>query len=362
MPNEEDERLPALGVPKSRTFQFVCTAKDCPLELFIRVRPPQFSNEYVDQLTNRTRLQARLAAAKQADPSRSELTAAQPIETLDYLRTYLRDSLDPQRARSRIPMRNKKFMVAFGQDCDEMLLGLGFKKGDGTQNDDTHWTLPEPPLRVDALEKDTLRTKIEDVRAELLVLMMKRSDTEKRSLKAPLDQPYPSLQYIQSMLGCLEYATTLSSRRTIDLTESEDEHPHYAGLGALRHFSDDLIIFAYDRQVECDPQNASYYFECLEGIAKGRESEVLQVKVATLMSAGQTNRRQVDEAYRYLGLDPSEFVTDDYIIGVFKSRLSDISPTQETEMREMLRILGQARGSGALTQEASNCKSIVSIH
>ena len=56
-------------------------------------------------------------------------------------------------------------------------------------------------------------------------------------------------------------------------------------------FSDDLIAFCYDRQDNCDPVNGSYYFDCLQDIAKGRESESLQMKATMLASQGVVGQK-----------------------------------------------------------------------
>jgi ubiquitin carboxyl-terminal hydrolase 25 len=65
---------------------------------------------------------------------------------------------------------------------------------------------------------------------------------------------------------------TLSCQGYLKLEEQEHEHPHYATLGAVNDFSDELIAFAYDRQRDCDPQNSPYYLEGLKGIGEGRGS------------------------------------------------------------------------------------------
>ena len=115
-------------------------------------------------------------------------------------------------------------------------------------------------------------------------------------------------------------------------------------------------MFAYDRQVQTDPGNAAYYFECLQDLAIGRESAVLEEKVQILASEGQTNRKEVAKAYAYFGINPvhSAQLTDEIIVGQFRARLQDTSPASEDETRNMLRIIGQARQSSKILQEASN--------
>ena len=126
----------------------------------------------------------------------------------------------------------------------------------------------------------------------------------------------------------------------------------YAGLGTIEDFHDDLIIFAYDRQIECDANNTPYYLECLQGIAGGRESEDLQTKVAIEASGDKISFKDVRSAYKELGLAFDGNYDDDTIIGTFNSRVAD-APKQEPQMRRALRIIGQSMSSQKIQIVAS---------
>ena len=116
----------------------------------------------------------------------------------------------------------------------------------------------------------------------------------------------------------------------------------YAGLGAVEDFHDDLLKFAYEQQIDQDSANTPYYLECLQGIAAGRNSEQLQVKVAIEATSDKISRRDVRAAYKELGLDAKGVHEEDTIIGIFNSRITD-APKQEPQMRRALRIIGQER-------------------
>jgi ubiquitin carboxyl-terminal hydrolase 25/28 len=105
-----------------------------------------------------------------------------------------------------------------------------------------------------------------------------------------------------------------------------------------------------------DIANSPYYFECLQDLARGRESEMLGTQVAVLASKGVMSKRDLDRAYQYFGIDPThaQVISDEHIIGSFKARLSDISPLQADEARKQLRVLGDARESDRIRAEASN--------
>jgi ubiquitin carboxyl-terminal hydrolase 25/28 len=138
--------------------------------------------------------------------------------------------------------------------------------------------------------------------------------------------------------------------------QSSQDCSYYASLGAVGDFSDELILFAFARQTEVDLENRSYYYECLQDLAVGRKSETLEMQVAMLGSQGFTSRREVDAAYKYFGIEPNHAVhlNDEHIIGTFRSRLSDISPSLADEARRQLRIICDARNSSTIQAEATN--------
>ena len=127
---------------------------------------------------------------------------------------------------------------------------------------------------------------------------------------------------------------------------------YYAGLGAIENFHDDLIRFAYERQIESDKINSPYYLECLQGIATGRNSEELATQVAIEASGEKLSYRDIRTAYKELGLDAQALYEDDTILGTFRSRVAD-APKQEAQMRRALKIIGQVRESQAIQLVAS---------
>jgi ubiquitin carboxyl-terminal hydrolase 25/28 len=105
-----------------------------------------------------------------------------------------------------------------------------------------------------------------------------------------------------------------------------------------------------------DIENKAYYFECLQDLAGGRQSEILAMQVAVLASQGVTSKRDLERAYQYFNIDPAHasILSDEHIIGCFRSRLSDISPLQADEARKQLRILGDVRNSDRIRAEAAD--------
>jgi ubiquitin carboxyl-terminal hydrolase 25/28 len=152
-------------------------------------------------------------------------------------------------------------------------------------------------------------------------------------------QPVPALKYIERSLACFDYPTR---SRTIDV--SADEHPHYLSLGAVENFTDTLLEWAYDRQCQCDPVNKAYYLDCLNGIALGRGSSDLQMKVVMATSAGEHGLKAIEDSYKFFGLTSETAEGDDHVMGLYKSRIES-APRQKDEARECLAIIAKHRNS-----------------
>ena len=127
-------------------------------------------------------------------------------------------------------------------------------------------------------------------------------------------------------------------------------------MGATADLHDQLIIFAYQRQVEVDPTNVPYYLECLQGLGEGRKSEDLQTQAAIEASSGKISLNDIRNAYKDLGLDyNSTLLDDDTIIGTFQARVVD-APRQEQDLRRALHIIGRSRSSEKIKFIASKGK------
>lgn len=135
---------------------------------------------------------------------------------------------------------------------------------------------------------------------------------------------------------------------------SELIHRYFVGLGAVEDFSDELVVYAYERQKDCDPDHAPFYLSWLQEIAGRRGSELLQTKVALMESSGEISYRDINHAYQYFQANPTW--DDATIIGAFRSRLED-APRQEAEARQHLRAIGVVRQSEIIQSTALNSGS-----
>lgn len=347
------------------TQQFQCTSPQCCAKLTIRSMPPRLTPDWVNQLTNKLVIKTRAERIMKEEPSRYEgIAAPLPVTVLEHLSLYISNALnDPDRSK-RIPGNNKKFSTSLGDSCAELLEYLGFarevthplirtevKEAErGEQDDD--WIPPRPDPNEYIPFRDSSRILLDDVKKELHVLISKEPSDQIRSAKITYHPELASSE-MKAALGCKDYQTTTLSR-TVDLTV--DEHPFYAGLGAISDFHDGLVIFAYDRQIACDRKNVPYYLECLQVLADGRGSEALQTKAAIEASENKVSLKDIRVAYQNLGLDFRDpNLADETIIGTFQARVSD-APMHEAEMRRDLKMIGQNRSSERIQKVASQGK------
>lgn len=358
---DQDRSTSLGGHNKPRTFVFSCSAPKCPTTLRIRLSPPRFSEADIFLLTDPAILRRRWEYSKAVSGDRADADRAQSIDAPNYLNTYLHDSFSPQKGKTRIPLLNRKFLKTFGRDCDEILTRLGFtfaveQDQDGTSTEG--WYLPKPSEAQNPLDSDepSARDIIEDARYELNALILTYPESQRSTARRnPLDL-VPARSYIELALDCDDYSLREGGRRETRSTSREEDHPYYAGLGSLADFADYLLIFAFQRQVEVDPLNTQYYFECFKDLAKGRQSDTLLTESVKLESMGYVTRDDVTQAYRSLGIDPSHApaLSDELITSQFQSRLSDIGPNQIQEARDALHILGIARNSDLIKRAASS--------
>ncbi|KAL8804517.1 MAG: hypothetical protein Q9182_002525 [Xanthomendoza sp. 2 TL-2023] len=305
--------------------------------------PPRLRPDWVTLLTDKTLIESRASKAMSNDPSRFEGHAVPfPSEVLSNLRTYILNARRDSNRRS-IAAHNKRWLLCLGDPCSELLEYLGFV------HEDDIWLVPGPDTTATPPFTDPNHVLLDDVEKELLALLLQRPDDEKRASKVQYGLISASRD-LALALGTSDYKKNPSSRTN---TSHEVEHPWFPSLGARLDFHDDLIKFAYERQLSSDPEGVPYYLEALQGIAKGRGSEDLQTSVAIEESSGKVSAEDIRIAYKALGIDlEAEILYDDYIIGNFQSRAAD-SPRQEPELRQALQIIGQHRSSQTIQSVAS---------
>jgi ubiquitin carboxyl-terminal hydrolase 25/28 len=213
--SEEDSEkngISGLGFQHApRTYTFRCSAPQCPVKVHIHMKPPHLSEQDIETLTNQARLRRRLEDAKQTAGDRADTTMARRVDGPDFLNTYLQDSLNPVKGKTRIPLFNKKFLKTFGRDCDSILQRLGFTTELEEENDPSTqvWYLPRPGEAQGPLET-TQRNTIEDARYELNTIILNIPENERAGARHKPLFPTPAGAHIERALACDD--CTYSSR------------------------------------------------------------------------------------------------------------------------------------------------------
>lgn len=110
-----------------------CSAPDCPVLIEVRISAPRLSKRHLRLLSDSELVFSRGTRSIEADPVRYEGVAPlPPTEVLSILRQYLYDAL--KGGGKRVAVRNKKFLLAFSDDCDEIFRYLKFQLESEEQN------------------------------------------------------------------------------------------------------------------------------------------------------------------------------------------------------------------------------------
>ncbi|KAK6331773.1 ubiquitin-specific protease ubp2 [Orbilia javanica] len=336
---DKDKGQETSGEPDVRHFD--CTNPGCKTSVTVTFKNRRITKHFQALLMDNTILWNRNKHAFETypdsfiDPKAPEgerKPVPKPVPTAAMVLKTMRmviGGVTARKERRSIPRLNTRFLTQLGDECHEMMEILGFTL-DEEQALVPPVLPPEPGNGIPL--QDELAKVLDDWDLELTIL------TAQNDIDGSMFQPISAEAEIKKLLGAANYPTSPASRRTI-IDPTIPEHPMYAGLGANLDFSDNLLFWAYQRQKECDPENAPFYFDCISDLATGRRSEDLQLQVVTLRSQGEFSRSDVKNAYKSLGIT-SDFDSGDFIIGNFHARLSD-SPKQEMELREALTTLGK---------------------
>ncbi|KAL1303261.1 hypothetical protein AAFC00_006675 [Neodothiora populina] len=338
----------------SMHFQFTCTSWGCRAALTVTYTIPFMSKETIDLLTNQDNLARRYRAVLEDDPGRKDVVVTTPVEALYRLKRYTDDSLNPTHMKRHFPARNKKFLGAFGQDCNHFLLGLGFKHDETENAREQTWTLPNPGLTADPLQPNPHRKILENLSIELQILLDRWCHEDGIPNPSPRDAWRDSRPDIERLMSAQAY-DRLPNRV---LSPTEADHPCFGVLGALGDFSDPLIDYAYKRQSTADPDKTPYYFDCLQQLAQGRGSEYLFVRTSEIVSEGVVGKRDLEDAYNDISgtrdLASAKNIDEQYIISLYRATISDCGTEQRAKLRQSLQKIGQSRASKAIMNAASD--------
>jgi ubiquitin carboxyl-terminal hydrolase 25 len=108
---------------------FVCSAPKCPAVVDIRITPPRLNKDRLAGLWDPAKVLKRGQRVIEEYASRFQKEKpATPVEVLILLRAYLLDALHKAPTElKRIPVQNKKFQLAFSDECDDLFEYLDFE-------------------------------------------------------------------------------------------------------------------------------------------------------------------------------------------------------------------------------------------
>lgn len=129
VPSEEERQSPTWKYEIYREqHTWACSSPWCPALLTIRISPPRLNKAQTTLLTDPRKLYARGVNAIEQDPERlAESRPSLPCEALAVTRTYLMHALSNEDGKARkIAARNKRFLLAYGDECYDLLRYLNF--------------------------------------------------------------------------------------------------------------------------------------------------------------------------------------------------------------------------------------------
>ncbi|CAK7201864.1 ubiquitin-specific protease ubp2 [Sporothrix eucalyptigena] len=356
--------------PYHALARYMCSAAQCNYKISVEISKPRLSERLLGFLTNNDAIRNRLKRAIEEEPERFSDVANVTPNALAYLRAYLRDIVDEKREKNpdgseierKIDQRNKKFYIQFGNgpEAAELLTYLGFEEM--VNEDNRSWKVPNPPVTRPTRPGSQLAF-YQDVKSEVETIMGKDSQNMK---------PNAAISFITSALDIGTYYTS-------PLTEEEImaryQVSDYARLGLSPSLSEVYFWYAYTCQRQANPSDETKFFESLERLTIGRDSEELELRVQSAASVRtmQPQNREVasleeDEirratelslqdfeqpsvahqsssvdsviqAYKYFGLDEGQR-SDDEVLGKFVLN-SEAYPSQKNSYREKLLLIAR---------------------
>lgn len=352
-PAAEEEQSKLSKHPTSECrVRYACTI--CSMTITLYITPPRLKPEWIQTIMDENRVREAVRLAKIEDPARyADITPEKemhyittPLYTLNqYLKNILDD--DGTGSKKRISFRNKTFYVQFGKACEQVFQRLGFEVEHEEVTDEYYWLPPRLPPQEGKTPLSSPRAFLEDVKSEVQSVLADKPPTDGQ----PVVKPISARDQLEKALGC--------DRNPRPASIDSNELPSLTILGAPVNADDTLLEFAYNKQVQADPEHAAEYVEAL-GTLAARKSYDLQMfvfnqqellakaqsdKVAEASKAGPT-----EKAYAHFGLSKDLREPPAYFVRVYKA-YREQSPAQKSDHRLALRQIGQDRNSKEILNE-----------
>lgn len=119
-------------------------------------------------------------------------------------------------------------------------------------------------------------------------------------------------------------------------------------MGVLSDFNDQMLLYSWIRQRDCDPVNRPYYLDCLTEIYQERASDSLQEAILMAQSTGEIGYAECVEAFQFFGLTiEDQDMDDEQIISIYRDKIA-MAPRQKDEAKKCIKTVGWARSSNKI--------------
>jgi ubiquitin carboxyl-terminal hydrolase 25/28 len=332
------------------------------MNISLEMTLPRLKPEWIRIIMDENRIKETIRIAKREDPERyADATPAKeahyvttPLSTLNqYLKNILDD--DGTGPQKRISFRNKTFFVQFGRACEHIFRYLNFQEDYEENTQDSYWVPPRLTLQEGKTPLGSPRAFFEDVRSEVQSVLDDKPPIDGQPVVLPISARDP----LEKALGCDKIPHPASA---LPVTSSEAQH--LRTLGAPVDADDAMLKFAYNKQVQVDPEHASTYVEALGGLSARRtvDLQMFVFKQQELLTKQQTDRiaaasdaGPIEKAYAHFGLTRDCREAPAYFIGVYKN-YRDQSPAQKSNHRVALLQIGRDQDSREILNEVLGTK------
>lgn len=305
--------------------------------------------EHIKLVVDEKRIARQRQEAIELDPVRfnpQNLKNDMEYTALTTLNAYLRDCLGKtvDEPPKRIATRNKRFYIQFGASCSQIFEYLGLDRK--VIEDEEYWFLPELEHYPD--EKTPIGTQrafIEDARSEIQALIEEQGGQQSGGTVV---RPWSEALFkLKRALSCPWWDTTGGKK-------PDDDDADFMRLGTLPNPDEEILKYAYERQVEVDPLRRKLYCDALQRLASNRSID-LQIFTATEASLIEqqeaTSNTPLAQAYTHFNMPADCAESDEFVIQKYKV-FCEQSPAQKVQHRQKLFLIGCERQSKPILEHA----------
>ncbi|KAK5661769.1 hypothetical protein OQA88_9870 [Cercophora sp. LCS_1] len=351
--------------PNLSIYEASYECSGCPQRVTVTVSSPRLKWEWITRIVDKERIRNAIEAAKSEDPTRyaniSEATEERwmdtPLETLNH---YLKDALQMPEPR-RINARNKTFTAQFGTGCGEIFRYLGYNESMDEESHEPCWIPPCLGKRKDGdkTQLGSMRAFLEDVRSEVQsVIEQNVQDGFPPLVELVLPKGRVQLEQLLRIVPARPQASTT--------VVTEDEAQSIDKLGTTADADDELLKWAYQRQVAVDPSNKNDYLGALSTLAARRDMDLQLFCFAQqddsehqfptdeemqTMGDGLDAVNAEQKAYAHFNTNMAGTEPPEYFVNLYRARCTQ-SPAQKADHRDQLYRIGLHRDKMLIHQEA----------